>query len=355
METWFKGKKITSMLGILPEKIGYFDDEVGNYTFPTKQTLRLKKVMGYNQHRLSKESSTVSDFAVYGLNYMIEHEWINRDEIGAVVTITLCPDHFVPHISNIVQAKCGLNTDIICMDVAQGCCGFLLGLMQSFMLLEHMSDKKVVLINGDVLSHKVSKKDRNDYPLIGDGTTITVIENGGDDEIYYEMHNDGSRGDALKIPAGGFRMPCSSETSEMIDQGDGNFRALDNMHMDGSGVFNFVQIEVPPMLENAFSKAGKKKDDIDWFLFHQPNKFMLQKLSQKAGIPEEKLPMNLVENFGNLSGACIPMTAIYNIKDEMMTKSLKCCMSAFGSGLAWGTMFMSIGPLNHCEMLESSF
>ncbi len=354
MDTWFKGKRITSILGILPEKIGNFDDEVNNYSFPAKQTMRLKKVMGYNQHRLAKETSTVSDFAVYGLNYMLDNNWVKREEIGAVVTFTLCPDHFVPHISNIVQDKCDLSTDIICMDTAQGCCGFLLGLMQSFMLLEHMSDKKVVLINGDVLSHKISKRDRNDFPLIGDGTTITVLENGGDDEIYYEMHNDGSRGDALKIPAGGFRMPSTSETDIMIDQGDGNFRALDNMHMDGSGVFNFVQTEVPPMIDSAFDRCGKKKEDIDWFLFHQPNKFMLQKLAQKTEIPEEKLPMNLVENFGNLSGACIPMTAIYNIKDEMVNKSLNCCLSAFGSGLAWGVMFMNLGPLEHCEMIETN-
>ena len=353
MITKFKGKRITNMLGIVPETTSLFDDEVDNYSFPAKQTMRLKKIMGYKQHRLAKDKSTVSDFAVYGLNYMLENDWIKREDIGAVIVVTLCPDHFVPHISNIVQAKCGLSTDIICMDIAQGCCGFLIGLMQSFMLLEHM-DKKIVLINGDVLSHKISKSDRNDFPLIGDATTITIVENGGDDEIYYEMHNDGSRGDALKIPAGGFRMPSTSETAMMVDQGDGNFRSLDHMHMDGSGVFNFVQIEVPPMLENAFNRTGKKIEEIDWFLFHQPNKFMLQKLAQKAGIPEEKLPMNLVENFGNLSGACIPMTAIYNIKNEMMNKSLNCCLSAFGSGLAWGTLFISIGPLNHCEMIESN-
>ncbi len=354
METWFKGKKISSMLGVLPETIGYFDEEVDNYSFPKKQTMRLKKVMGYNQHRLAKETSTVSDFSVFGLKYMLDNEWIKKEEIGAVVTITLCPDHFVPHISSIVQDKCGLNTDVICMDTAQGCCGFVLGLMQSFMLLEHMADKKVVLINGDVLSHKISKRDRNDYPLIGDGTTITVIENGGDDDIYYEMHNDGSRGDALKIPAGGFRMPSTPKTYEMIDQGDGNFRSLDNMHMDGRAVFNFVQNEVPPMIENALKKAGKKKEKIDWFLFHQPNKFMLQKLAQKVEIPEEKIPMNLVENFGNLSGASIPMVALYNIKAEMMNKSLDCCLAAFGSGLAWGVMFTSIGPLDYCEIIESN-
>ena len=355
MQTVFKGKKITSMLGVLPETIGYFDDEVGNYSFPEKQTLRLKKVMGYNQHRLAKETSTVSDFAVYGLNYMLENKWISKDEIGAVVTVSLCPDHFVPHISNIVQAKCGIGTDIICMDIAQGCCGFLLGLMQSFMLLDHMKDKKVVLINGDVLSHKISKRDRNDFPLIGDATTITVVEN--DDEvrdIYLEMHNDGSRGDALIIPAGGFRMPSTDATAEMVDQGDGNFRALNHMHMDGSGVFNFVQTEVPLMLEHAFKEAGENTSSIDWFLFHQPNRFMLQKLAEKSGIPEEKLPMNLVENFGNLSGACIPITAMYNIGEELLNKKLHCCLSAFGSGLAWGVIFMDIGNLINCELIESN-
>lgn len=355
METVFKGKRIASMLGILPETVGRFDDEVGNYAFPAKQTLRLKKVMGFNQHRLAKETSTVSDFAVYGLNYMLENGWISREEIGAIVTVTLCPDHFVPHIGNIVQAACGLGTDVLCLDVAQGCCGFLLGLMQSFMLLEHLGDRKVVLINGDVLSHKVSKRDRNDFPLIGDATAITVVENdarAGD--AYFEMHTDGKRGDALKIPAGAFRMPSTAETAIMTDQGDGNFRSLDHMHMDGSAVFNFVQTEVPPMLAHAFEAAGKTVDDVDWFLFHQPNKFMLQKLAEKAGIPMQKLPMNLVENYGNPSGASIPMTAITNISDEMLGGKQRCCLSAFGSGLAWGVMFMDIGPLAHCGLIEST-
>ena len=352
----FLGKRISSMLGVLPETVSLFDDEVNNYSFPPKQTMRLKKIMGYKQHRLAKETSTVSDFAVYGLRYMLDNNWVNKEDIGGVVVVTLCPDYFVPHISSIVQGQCDLNKDVICMDIAQGCCGFLLGLMQSFLLLEHLKGKKVVLINGDVLSHKVSKRDRNDYPLIGDATAITVVENTEDrTPVYYEMHTDGNRGDALKIPAGAFRMPSSSETRIMIDQGDGNFRSLDNMHMDGSEVFNFVQTEVPPMLVKAFEKTGNPVESFDWFLFHQPNWFMLQKLAEKAGLPKDKLPMNLVENYGNSSGASIPITAILNCRKELLSKQNHCCLSAFGSGLAWGVMFMDIGPLAHCEMIESEF
>lgn len=354
MITRFQGKRIASMLGILPETVGYFDDEVNNYSFPPKQTMRLKKIMGYDHHRLAKETSTVSDFAVFGLEYMISNGWIKKNDIGAIVTVSLCPDYYVPHIGNIVHDKCGLDTDVVCVDIAQGCCGYLVGLMQAFLMLDHLDDKKVVLINGDVLSHKVSNKDRNDFPLIGDGCSISIIENGGNDSIYYEMHNDGQRSDVLKIPAGAFRMPSTPETAVMVDQGDGNFRALDNIRMDGSAVFNFVQAEVPPMLANAMENAGKKVEDFDWFLFHQPNRFMLQKLAEKAGIPFEKLPMNLVENYGNPSGASIPLVTILNCREALLQKENSCCLSAFGSGLAWGVIFMNIGNLSHCEIIESN-
>lgn len=354
MQMTFSGKRISSMLGILPEKESFFDDEVGNYSFPEKQTLRLKRVMGYEKHRISKESSSASDFAVYGLKYMLQQNWINRNEIGAIVVVSLCPDYFVPHISNIVQGELELSHDIMCIDMAQGCCGFILGLAESFMLLEHMQDKKVVLINVDILSHKVSNRDRNDYPLIGDAATVSIIENTDDTRtVNYEMYMDGTRRNALQIPAGAFRMPSTQETSIMKDIGDGNFRSLDNMHMDGSGVFNFVQSEVPFLISNILKNTNNTIDDIDYFLFHQPNKFMLQKLAEKIGIPFEKMPMNLVENYGNPSGASIPLVTVHNLKEELKKHSYKCCLSAFGSGLAWGAMVMELGNLQNCEMIVS--
>lgn len=354
MITEFRGKRISAMLGVLPETVAHFDDEVSNYAFPERQTMRLKKIMGYNQHRLAKNTSTVSDFAAYGLQYILDNGWIGRDEIGALVVVTLCPDYFVPQISNIVQAQCDLDEDVICLDIAQGCCGFLIGVMQASMLLEHMK-KKVILINGDVLSHKVSRRDRNDFPLIGDATAISVLENDKDAAtIYYEMHMDGRRGGALKIPAGGFRIPSTDQTALLTDQGDGNFRSLNDLHMDGSAIFNFVQMEIPPLLATAFQRTGKALENFDYFFFHQPNRFMLEKLAVKVGLPMSRLPMNLVENFGNPSGASIPMTAIFNCRDALLDRENECCLSAFGSGLAWGVVMMKLGRLEHCEMIESN-
>lgn len=355
MQAVFKGKRISAILGILPEAEVMFDDEVGNYSFPEKQTLRLKRVMGYEKHRLSKSDSSAADFAVFGLRHMLRENWISKDEIGALIVVTLCPDYFVPHVSSIVHGELGLSQETICMDMPQGCCGYLLGLMESFLLLEHLQGKKAVLVNVDILSHKVSNRDRNDYPLIGDGAAISIIENAADEkEIYYEMHMDGARRDALKIPAGAFRMPSTPETGIMQDLGDGNFRALDHMHMDGSAVFNFVQTEVPPLIEHALKETGNQVDDIDYYLFHQPNKFMLQKLAEKIGIPFEKLPMNLVENYGNPSGASIPLVTVHNLRDQLKERRYQCCLSAFGSGLAWGAMVMELGCLENCEMIVSN-
>lgn len=354
MQMKFMGKKVSSILGILPEKLSMFDDEIENYTFPAKQTMRLKKIMGFNAHRLSKESTTVSDFAIKGLNYMFENDWISRDEIGAVIVVTLCPDHFLPHISNIVQGECELGHNVVCLDIAQGCCGYIVGLMEAFMLLEHMGEKKVVLINGDVLMHKISPRDRNEYPVMGDAAAISIIENSEDeDPIYLDLMMDGGKRDCLKIPAGGFRMPSTDETAEMKDSGDGNIRALDHMYMDGAEVLNFVMREVPPMVANLYERAGRTMDDTDYFLFHQPNKFMLQKLAQKMQIDKEKMPMDLVEQTGNPSGASIPLLITIDLEEEFLEKKYKCCLSGFGSGLAFGAVLMDFGKLDHCKVIET--
>lgn len=354
MITHFKNKRISSILGVVPENDYFFEDEINNYSFPAKQTLRLKKVMGFEKHSLSKPSTTVSDLGLFGIRHMLEEKWLAKEDIGAVVAVSLCPDHYVPHISSIIHGELGLSSDVMCMDIPQGCCGFLYGLFQSFMLLDHLKDKKVILVNGDVLSHIVSKRDRNDFPLIGDAATVTVIENCDDaDEIYYEMNYDGSQRDALKVPAGCFRMPSTDKTAEMIDLGDGNFRSLNNLHMDGTAIYNFVQTMVPEMISGVLERNNITVDNIDYFFFHQPNKFMLQKLAEKIRIPEEKIPMNLVENFGNPSGSSIPLLIALNAKDDLLVNKRKCCLSAFGSGLSWGTIILNIGKLSNIDLIRS--
>ena len=109
------------------------------------------------------------------------------------------------------------------------------------------------------------------------------------------------------------------------------------------------------MIEEILEYSKKSKDEIEWYLFHQPNKFMLQKLADKMNIPWDKVPMNVVENFGNSSGSTIPVNITYNLKDKLIDHSYTCCLSGFGAGLSWGSMIMELGNLDFCEMLISKY
>lgn len=354
MITTFKGKKITGMLTVMPENEYDYDEETKEIA--TLQTRRLKKIMGFGKRRAAKETSTSSDFCVYGLNYMFEHDMIKREEIGAVVVTGLTPDYFIPHISNIIHGECKLPEDVICMDIPQGCVGFVLGSLQALMLLDVVGNKKVVVFNTDVLCRKKRETPLSSPSFGGDATAITVFEN---DEkaadIYMNLYNDGTERDALIMHAGGYKMPHSEETVKLVDIGDGTMKSYEDLWMDGSRVFNFVQKEVPPLIEEILEYSKKSKDEIEWYLFHQPNKFMLQKLADKMNIPWDKVPMNVVENFGNSSGSTIPVNITYNLKDKLIDHSYTCCLSGFGAGLSWGSMIMELGNLDFCEMLISKY
>jgi 3-oxoacyl-[acyl-carrier-protein] synthase-3 len=189
--------------------------------------------------------------------------------------------------------------------------------------------------------------------MVGDAASITVVERGTDPApIYANLKMDGTRRDALIIPAGGFRLPSSPETAALEDAGDGNFRAKDDLKMDGTAVFNFVQVEVPPMIESLLSFAGVSIDAVDWFLFHQPNKFMLQKLADKMKVPHAKMPSNVVEKFGNASGVTIPTAITLNLGDRLRSEAFTVCLAGFGVGLTWTSMLLRMGNLDFCGMVD---
>lgn len=356
MRATFYGKKVTGILGILPQREVLFEDEIYNYSFPASQTLKLKKIMGYDKHRLVAEGTAASDLCIFGLQHIFNRGYLAPEDIDALILVTQSPDNFIPPTSNIIQGKTGLRKDIICLDINQGCAGFLVGLMQAFMLLDLHGIKKVALLNADILSKKVSSKDRNSFPLVGDAASVTIIERTEDQEkIFFNLCMDGARSNVLKIPAGGFRQPSNSETSVYNDLGDGNFRSLDNLTMDGIEIFNFVQSEVPVMIDDLMSYAEIEKENIDYFLFHQPNKFMLEKLADRLKISRTKMPANIVSNYGNSSGVTIPINIVHNLSDQIKDRKFKCCLAGFGSGLTWSSMLLTLGRFEFCEMTVSPY
>ena len=353
MDFLFKHKRIGGILTVLPAKAVKFEDEMSNYNFSPAKCMKLKLAMGYNEHRIAAPGQTSSDFCAHGLQYLFDSGLLKPEEIDALLFVSQSPDYFMPPTSNVLHGRFGLRQDCLCMDINQGCAGFELGMIQACLLLDQPAVKKVVLLNADVLSPKVSPRDRNSKPLIGDAAAITVVEECAEENpIYANIKMDGTGALVLNIPAGGFRLPSSPETAVMEEDAAGNFRSKDNLVMQGDEVFNFVQREVPPMIEHLFEQSGVDRADVDWYMFHQPNKFMLNKLADKLGIEREKMPANIVENFGNASGVTVPTCISYNLGEQLCKGEMQLCMAGFGVGLTWSSLMMKMGNLRFNKIIE---
>lgn len=352
MKLYFKNKKVTGILTVLPDREVLFEDEMENYNSPVAKSLKLKAAMGFNKKRIVHVGVTSSDLCIAGLEHLFDHNLLKKEEIDALILVTQTPDYIMPPTSNVIQGHFGLKQDMICLDINQGCAGYIVGLMQSFMLLEQSSINKVVLMNADVLSPKVSKKDRNSNPLIGDGASITILEKGEDnEEVFCCFKMDGAGAFALQIPAGGAKLPSSPETAVLEEDANGNLRSKNHLVMKGDEVFNFVQTEVPPLIEELYAYSNINKDEVDYYMFHQPNKFMLNKLADRLGVPREKMPSNIVENFGNASGVTIPTAITFNLGEALLSQSSRLCLSGFGVGLTWAAMMIEMKKLTFCKII----
>lgn len=353
MKLYFTNKKITGILTVLPENEIKFEDEIENYNFSRNQSMKLKLIMGYDKRRVVNKGTTVSDLCCFGLNYLIESKYINKEDIDALILVTQSPDYFMPATSHVIQGRLNLKEDMVCLDITQACSGYVVGLTQAFMLLEQETINKVVVMNADTMSQKVSPSDRSTRPLTGDGASITIVEKGFNNEkIYTSTYTDGKSAGALIIPAGGYKTPSSPETAKYHKDSSGNSRSLDHVFMKGDEVFNFVQTKIPPMIKELLDDTGVKKEDVDYFLFHQPNKFMLKKLADKLGIPYEKMPMNVVENFGNANSVTIPTAITHNLEEKLVNNSLILCLSGFGAGLSWNSLLFKCGNLSVCKTIN---
>jgi 3-oxoacyl-[acyl-carrier-protein] synthase-3 len=353
MHLKFKNKRITGILSVLPEIEVNFYDEILNYNFSEKQSLKLGKIMGYGTRRIVSDLTTTSDLCVYGMKYLFDNNLLDKNTIDAIVLCTQSPDQLIPATSNIISGRLSLSEDVICMDINQGCAGFEVGLLQAFMLLNTGSISRVVLINADILSRKVSTKDRNSRPLVGDGASITIVENHFDEQdidVFIKM--DGTGALSIQIPAGGFKMQSNIQTSMQVEDDAGNFRSLDNLVMKGDEVFNFVQSKVPEMVNEMLLKLNLDKSYFDYYLFHQPNKFMLEKLAEKLEISYDKMPNNICQKYGNGSNNTVPLNVCENIGKKALNNSYNVCFGGFGVGLTWSLIKFKIEKLKFCEIIN---
>jgi 3-oxoacyl-[acyl-carrier-protein] synthase-3 len=147
-------------------------------------------------------------------------------------------------------------------------------------------------------------------------------------------------------------MPSTPDTALLVDVGDNNMRGQDHLRMDGSAVFNFVQVEVPQIIGTVLASANATMDSVDWFLCHQPNRFMLEKLADKMKVPRSKMPSNVVGRFGNSGATTLPIAMAINLADALKSGTQRAVFAGFGVGLTWAAMLMQIGKLDFCDLID---
>lgn len=352
MKPIFANKKISAIVCVLPDKIVRYEDELEDYSFPVRQSQMLGKMMDYNTRRQCAPTDSVSEYAIQGIQRLLDKGVLRAEEIDAIVVASSSQDYIMPSIGYLLQGHFNLREDVYCCDIVQQCGGYQFGLMQSFMLMDTFGFKKVLLVTGEMTSKKVGLHDRNARPIIGDAVSVSVIEPADNGAIYADYRNYGQMADSIKIPAGGLKTPSTPETAIETKDEQGNFRALDHFYMDGEAVFNFVMTKVPPMITNLLAESGDTIESIDYYMFHQPNKYMVDRLADELDIPTDKCFGNIVGIYGNASTATIPLNICHNIAEQATAGPLRLCLSGFGGGLTCNAIILTNPKMDYCEIID---
>ena len=304
---------------------------------------------GVYERRISPNNICTSDLCEEAANRLIRDLNIDKNDIGVLIFISQTPDYQIPVTSTILQYKLDLPQSCICFDVPLGCSGYVYGLQIISSLISNGSIKKGLLLVGDTISKQVNPKDQSTEPLFGDAGTATLLEyNTEASSMYFNLGSDGSGFESIIIPDGGYRnrITKSSLKSYMVDDLE---RRKCDLHLNGIDVFNFGVSKVPKIVNEFINHFNLDLDNIDYFIFHQANKFMNDKIYKKLKINNDKVLTSL-HKFGNTSSATIPLTIIFNLNDIKKDTNLLIC--GFGVGLSWGSCYIKSDEIYCSKLIE---
>jgi 3-oxoacyl-[acyl-carrier-protein] synthase-3 len=263
-----------------------------------------------------------------------------KDQIGAIIFCTQSPDYIMPSNSFLIHKHFCFNEDVWTFDYNLACSGYIYGLTISMGILGISLARNILLITSDTYSKYLNPKDRATSILFGDGAAASLISNDTNRGIIdVILSSNGEKFDTFYIPAGGCRMPKSIHTQETTVDNSGNIRNLENIHMNGFAVWQFISIKVSEQINKLLVRNNLTVNDIDLFVFHQASKLTLDSLIKMLKIKEDKVFGNLAE-IGNTVSSSIPIV----IKDAEDNGRLRrgdlVLLSGFGVGLSWGSIIM---------------
>jgi 3-oxoacyl-[acyl-carrier-protein] synthase-3 len=297
---------------------------------------------GVRARRVADDSICSSDLCVVAAESALKSVDWKPDSVDGLILVTQTPDYFLPSTSCVIHRRLGLSERCATFDVGLGCSGYPYGLWLAAMMLRSGGLNRVLLLHGDTSSRFCDKSDRSVSLLFGDAGSATALETSDPETCQdwaFLLHTDGAGWRDMIIEAGGFRNRfCNDARSHYVS-------------MNGANVFNFTIKRVPQLIQETLAVAGVAKEQVDYFIFHQSNAFIIKHIIQKVHLPDTSVPMSLGE-FGNTGGASIPLTITHSALIRPSDRSLKMMLLGYGVGLSWASALVSLEPTALLERIE---
>lgn len=343
----FNGVGIKALCACVPRDVVYNKDL--GYLIPEEEIEKVISNIGIIERRIAPDDVTASDLCYKAALQLMAENDIDPESIDLLLFMSQTQDYRIPATSCVLQNRLGLPKTTMCFDISLGCSGYLYALSTAFAYASLPGINRVLLLDGETFSKIVNRRDKVDWPLYGDAGTATLVEKGDYGPSSFLLNTDGSGENTLKIHAG-MRNPITPQSCVEREQEDGNIRNDLEVFMDGMDVFNFAISKVPRCVKQLLADAEKTVDDVDYLVFHQANRFMMDFFVKKLKINPERVPY-CIGKYGNTSSSSVPLT----ISSELVGKldgTKNVVLSAFGAGLSWGAALLQMHDCKVSPVIE---
>ena len=314
----------------LPEQVVTNEDLVKE--FPEWTVDKVAGKVGVHQRHVASADETASDMATMASEKLFAEHGIDRSTIDFILLCTQSPDYFLPTSACLIQNRLGLSTSCGALDFNLGCSGFVYGLSLAKGLIAGGIAKNVLLLTAETYSKHIHPKDKGNRTIFGDASAATLISTDGFASIEdFCLGTDGRGAENLIVRKGAMRQPNS--LGDLAYDESGNLTSSDYLFMNGGEIFNFTSEAVPVLVDQVLEKNKLSKDDIQLYVFHQANKYMMNYLRKLIEIESDKFYFFL-ENVGNTVSSTIPI-ALYEAQKEGKLAG-NVLIAGFGVGYSWG-------------------
>lgn len=326
---------IKGIASYIPEKC-LTNEQLAN-DFPDWSVDKIYEKTGIQSRPIASDTDTCSTMAVNAATKLFEKLNISPDSIDFVLLCTQSPDYKLPTTACIVQHQLGIPTHAGALDFNLGCSGYVYGLSLAKGLIETGQCNRVLLITSELYSRYINNQDKSVRTLFGDAATATLIEGVKSEEAFltsFVFGSDGSGDKNLIVPHGGSLNPINSDSYVEALDNSGNVRSPADLYMNGAEILTFTLQSVPELVLSILNTARLDITDIDKVVFHQANKFILDKLRKKTKFTQEQFLVSY-EHYGNTVSSTIPLGLELALEEGKLQDGDNVLICGFGVGYSW--------------------